>query len=95
MLKIEDNGITVVKFGAEWCAPCKMINVVLDKMKEEFDNITFASVDVDDDPELAKQYKISNLPTVILFKDGCIVDKVVGAVKTEPLRKKFRELSAA
>jgi thioredoxin 1 len=94
MLKIE-NGITAVKFGAEWCGPCKIINAQLDKMKEEFNTITFISVDVDDDPEIAKKYKISSLPTVILFKDGEIVDKLIGAVKTEPMRKKFKDISNA
>lgn len=94
MLKLE-NGITAVKFGAEWCGPCKVVNTQLDRMKEEFDTIQFISVDVDDNPELAKEYKISSLPTVILFRDGEVVDKFVGAVKAEPMRKKFKDLLAA
>lgn len=94
MLKLE-NGITAVKFGAEWCGPCRVVNTQLDKMKEEFDTISFVSVDVDDNPELAKEYKISSLPTVILFRDGEVVDKFVGAVKSEPMRKKFKDLLAA
>ena len=91
MLKIE-NGIHAIKFGAQWCGPCKIVNTQLDKMKLEFETINFISVDVDDNPELAKEYGISSLPTVILIRDGKVVDKFVGAVKIEPMRKKFRDL---
>lgn len=94
MLKI-DSGIYAVKFGAEWCGPCKTINIQLEKMKQEFETITFISIDVDDNPELAKEYKISSLPTVILFRDGQVVDRFTGAVKLEPMRKKFKELLVA
>ncbi len=93
MIKLE-NGISVVKFGAEWCGPCKTINTVLQKMQDEFQDYNFVYVDVDDDPDLAKEYKISALPTVILFKDGQEIDKFVGAVKTEPMRKKLRDIAA-
>ena len=89
------NGIYAVKFGAEWCAPCKTVNAQLEKMKVEFDSVTFLFIDIDDEPELAKEYKISSIPTVILFKDGEVVDRFSGAVKTEPMRKKFKELVAA
>lgn len=93
MLNIK-NGFHVVKFGAEWCGPCRLINPQLDRMKKEFDTINFVSVDVDDNPELAKEYRISSLPTVILFKDGEVVDKFIGAVKAEPMRKKLNDLVA-
>ena len=95
MIKIADNGIHAIKFGAEWCGPCKIVNTQLDKMKTEFDSVNFISVDVDDDPEIAKEYSISSLPTVILIKDGQVFDKIVGTVKTEPMRAKFKEVIAA
>jgi len=94
MLNIE-NGIHAIKFGAQWCGPCKTVNVQIDKMKKEFESINFISIDVDDNPELAKEYGISALPTVILIRDGKVVDKFIGAVKTEPMRKKFKDLLEA
>jgi thioredoxin 1 len=93
MLNIE-NGVHVVKFGAEWCGPCRTINPQLDKMKQEFNTINFVSVDVDDNPELAKEYRISSLPTVILIRDGEVIDKVVGTVRAEPMRQKLSSLVA-
>lgn len=93
MLNIE-NGVHVVKFGAEWCGPCRTINPQLDKMKQEFNTINFVSVDVDDNPELAKEYRISSLPTVILIRDGEVIDKVIGAMRAEPMRQKLSNLVA-
>ena len=95
MQKIIENGIHAVKFGAQWCGPCRIVNTQLEKMKTEFDTINFISVDVDDNPELAKEYGISSLPTVILIRDGEVIDKFIGAVKTEPMRKKFKDLLGA
>lgn len=91
MLDIK-NGIHAVKFGAEWCGPCKIVNKHMEKMKEEFNTINFISIDVDDNPELAKEYRISALPTVILFRDGKVFDRFAGAVKVEPMRKKLHDL---
>jgi thioredoxin 1 len=86
------QGIWAVKFGATWCAPCKTMGNVLAKVKEEFGEVRFLEVDVDEAPQLAKEYKIRSLPTVILIREGQEQARLVGAVKTEPLRKAFRDL---
>jgi len=85
------NGISVVKFGTEWCTPCKIVNKLLIKMQQEFETINFISIDVDDYPELGKYYKIKNLPTILLFSDKKEINRIIGAVKTESLRKAIRD----
>lgn len=92
MLNIE-NGVFAIKFGADWCAPCKVVDKILEKMSSEFPTVTIKHVNVDDSPEIAKQYKIRNLPTVIFTVDGQEVERVLGAAKTDPFRKIFRDLS--
>lgn len=87
------SGISAIKFGATWCGPCKLIEPNLKKLEEEFINIKFYSVDIDKTPQLAKEYQIRSLPTVILLKDGKEIQRINGAVKIEPLRKLFRDIS--
>lgn len=89
------NGIWAVKFGASWCGPCKILGKSFSKMEEEFEGVNFVSVDVDATPQLAKEYRIRSLPTVILLRDGREQARLVGAVKIEPLRKAFRDLAKA
>jgi thioredoxin 1 len=73
------SDIAVLEFGAEWCPPCKALLPILDHLAEEYGGVVrFAKVDADDSPELASQFGVMSMPTVILFKDGQPVDKLVG-----------------
>lgn len=91
MLDIE-TGINFVKFAATWCSPCKMIAKNIDKIKTEFPEVKFQEVDVDDDPDIAKNYKIKSVPTVIVFKDNEEIIRLIGAVKIDALRKAVRDI---
>lgn len=74
-----DNGVVVVDFFAEWCGPCKMLAPVLDNLNEEMgDKVKFAKVDIDKDINLAEQFRISSVPTMLVFKDGKPVDTIMG-----------------
>ncbi len=64
------DGIVLVDFWAQWCGPCKMMASVLDEIEAEHPEITVAKVDVDDNPDIASQYQITSIPTLIVFKDG-------------------------
>jgi len=71
----------VVDFWATWCAPCKAIAPVLDQLADEYDGrIKVGKVNVDENPATPGQYGVRGIPTMILFKDGEIVDQLVGAV---------------
>lgn len=88
-----DNGMFVIKFGAEWCGPCKAMNKVLDKVRAEFVDIKFFNLDVDNSPDLAQKYKVRSIPTVIFIKDGQEIQRIVGLSLIEPVRKVLREMT--
>jgi thioredoxin 1 len=68
----------LVDFWAEWCGPCKMLSPVLTEIAEENDAFKIGKVNVDKDPSLAQKYLITNIPCLILFKDGKEVNRMVG-----------------
>ncbi len=87
-MKIVDNnefgneiksGVTVVDFFATWCGPCKMIAPILEELSEEMKGkVNFIKVDVDKSVELSDKYRISNIPTVVVFKNNEKVNQFVG-----------------
>lgn len=75
--------VQVFKFGAEWCGPCKVINPIFDRLQSKFsDRVEFRILDVDEDFDMAQMYHIRSIPTVLVLKDGNIVDRIGGS-KTE------------
>ena len=78
----------LVDFWAEWCAPCRMIAPVLDELAEEYDDkVKIGKVNVDDNRSTAAQYGVMSIPTLILFKNGEMVEQMVGAQPKENLAK--------
>ncbi len=84
--------VTVYKFGASWCGPCKLLDTKFKKVAAEFPEIRTVAFDVDEDAKLAKQYKIRSVPTVIFLDEEKEIERLVGGVLTTPLRKAFKEL---
>ena len=72
------EGLTLVDFFAEWCGPCKMLGPVLEKLDEEYPDVTFVKVNVDNNMELAERFGIMSIPAVFLFKNGEVLDKMIG-----------------
>ena len=80
----------VVDFFATWCGPCKMIAPILDQLAAEFDgSAKIVKLDVDQAKEVAIQYGVKSVPTLVFFKDGEIADKVVGAQPKSELKSKI------
>ncbi len=70
----------LVDFWATWCGPCRMIAPILEEIANQFaDKVIVAKVDVDEQGELAQRFRIMNIPTLLLFKEGQMVDKAIGA----------------
>ena len=75
----------VVDFWASWCGPCRMISPVVDQISDEYDTIKVCKVNVDEEPELAQQFGIMSIPTLLLFKDGKLADQIVGVRPKEDI----------
>ena len=87
----ENQGVVVVDFFATWCGPCKMLAPVFEQAGEEMQNdATFLKVDIDESLELARQFQISTVPTVMVFKNGKPVDSLVGFIPKEALVQKVK-----
>lgn len=81
---IAQNGKTVlVDFWATWCGPCRMIAPVLEEVAKERPDVTVCKVDVDEERELALEYGVSNIPTLLVFRDGKVVNQSIGAIPKE------------
>lgn len=84
--KETSEGLVLADFWAEWCGPCKMIAPVLEEIDSEMsEKVKIVKLDVDNNQETAGNYGVMSIPTLIFFKDGEIVDKVVGYQPKESL----------
>ena len=75
---LENSGTVLVDFWATWCGPCRMLGPVLEQLAADRPDVTVAKVDVDEQRELAIQYRVMSVPTVIFLKDGKEVDRKIG-----------------
>ena len=83
---MKSDKLVVVDFWATWCGPCRAIGPVVDELAEQYSgNVVVGKVNVDEERELSSRYKVMSIPTIMLFKNGEIVDKVVGLHSKEDL----------
>ena len=76
---LKSKQLVLVDFWATWCGPCRMIAPILDELAEEYaGRVKICKVNVDDEPALAQRYKIMSIPAVFLFRDGEVVEKMIG-----------------
>lgn len=70
--------LVIVDFFATWCGPCKMLSPVIEELSNKYPNISFVKIDVDECPNISKEFGIMSVPTLLKFEDGNLVDKKIG-----------------
>lgn len=88
---MRENESVVFEFWAEWCAPCKKLKPIIDKLADEFSEIVFVRFNVAKDLKIPNRYGVSAVPTLIFFRNGKPVDVIIGVIPENELRRKVRE----
>ena len=83
----------VLDFGAECCGPCRMVSPIIDELAQEYEGrVTIGKMNVDENDDVVGRFGIRNIPTVIFFKNGEMVDKIVGATSKDKFKEKVENL---
>ena len=81
------SGPVLVDFWASWCGPCRMQGPIIDQLAASHSNVVFGKVNVDEEPDLASEYGITSIPTLIIFRDGRVIDQVTGVTSKASIER--------
>ena len=82
----------VIDFHATWCGPCKVLSPILEELNDEIEGVEFVKLDVDQHPQIAGQNQVMGVPTVVILKDGEVIDRFVGVQPKEVIKEKITSL---
>jgi thioredoxin 1 len=87
---VEDNSLVVIDLWAPWCGPCRFVSPIIEEIARDYTGkIAFGKINVDQNPSVATQYSIMSIPTILVFKNGQLVDRIIGAMPRERLEPKI------
>lgn len=87
---LETPGLIVIDFWAVWCGPCRMLSPIVDELAQEYEGkAIIAKCNVDDCEEIAAQFGVRNIPTLVFVKNGAVVDRTVGVMPKQDLRSRI------
>ncbi len=84
---METEKVVVIDFWATWCGPCKMMAPVVEEVAKDYPDVKVCKINVDEEPELSNAFKIVSIPTIVVIKNGEIIDSVVGYRPKEDIEK--------
>ena len=88
---VQSHSLVVVDCWAPWCGPCRIVSPILEDMAKDYaGTILFSKLNVDENPRVAMQYQIMSIPTLLVFKGGRLVDRIIGAMPRPMLEQKIR-----
>ncbi len=91
---LNSKKITLVDFWAPWCGPCRMLGPIIEDLAKDNTDVTIGKINVDDNSQTAVKYGVRGIPTMIFFKDGEVVDKIVGVKSKAELQAKIDSLKS-
>jgi len=91
---MEDMTVTLKDFYADWCGPCKTQDPILEELEEEWTDVEFEKIDVDEKQDVANEYQVRSLPTLIVENDDGVVERFVGVTQAEDLEEALQAAGA-
>jgi thioredoxin 1 len=90
---VEENPVLVVDLWSEWCPPCKMIEPIIEELANDYaGRVVFGKLNTDESPAIAVKYNVAAIPTLLFFKNGKFVDRIIGAVPKEHIDWKLKKI---